>query len=81
MGLEMNDDMDFFQYIEQSRDVAFCRKYLDLKKIFMAANSISKIDIDKIINQTKCINNPYRIYFTSSPIIQKELWLNLIKKL
>jgi len=77
----MNDDIDFFEYIEQLKDINFCRKYLDLKKIFIAANSITKIDLDRVIHQTKCVNNPYRTYFSSSPAVQKELWQKLLIKL
>lgn len=31
------------EYLEKFRDPEFCKKYLDLKKIFSFANSITKL--------------------------------------
>lgn len=81
MAIELEDEIDFLDYLAKFRDVDFCRNYLDLKKIFSFANSITKLEIDKAIAQAKCPNNPYKIYFSSSLVAQKEQWAALMKKL
>ncbi len=81
MEIDIHDEIDFMEFTEQFRDIEFCRQFLDLKKIFGFANSITKSEIDKAISQTKCVANPYRIYFASSPLSQRDQWKELIKRL
>ena len=66
--------------MNQFKRIEFVKEYLSIRKIFSYANSISKLDIDKAISQTKCFQNPYRIYFSLSSSSQKDQWLHLMKK-
>ena len=73
--------MEFLDFVNQFKDVEFVRENLSLDKILKFANSISKADIEKAIAQTKCLDNPYRVYFFSSSSEQKEQWEALMRKL
>jgi hypothetical protein len=70
MEMKLDDEIDFLEFIEQFRDASFCKTFLDLKKIFSFANSISKLEIDRAVAQSHC-SNFYKVYFSSSLVSQK----------
>lgn len=81
LTLEINDEMDFLEFINLTKEQEFCLRSLDFKKIFSFANSVTKLELDRAVMQTQNPQNPYRVYFTAAPSQQRQLWQAIMKQL
>lgn len=79
MNLINPDEVDFFEYFTNLKDLEFCEVKIDLKKVITYANSINKHEINQAINDIDLSNNFYAMYFRPESK-QKEMWQAMTRK-
>ena len=79
MNLISPDEVDFFEYFTNLKDLEFCEVKIDLKKVITYANSINKHEINQAINDIDLSNNFYAMYFRPESK-QKEMWQAMTRK-
>jgi len=57
------DEFDFYELVDKFKNVEFCEERISIDKVINYANSITKLEICKALEEIKMSKNIYYTYF------------------